>query len=47
MDRKTDFRNNNSNIEAWTSCKSDFNNKDQEWDIKTLYSKKNDFSTKD
>ena len=47
MDRETDFRDDDSNIEAWTSCKSDFNNKDQEWDAETLYSGENDFSTKD
>ena len=47
MDRETDFKNNNSNVEAQTSCKSDFSNKDQEQDTETLYSKENDFSTKD
>ena len=47
MDRETDFRDNNSNVKVWTSCKSDFSNEDQEWDAKILCGEENDFSTKD
>ena len=47
MDKEIDFKDNNSDLEAQTSYKSDFSNKDQEWDIETLYSEENGFSTKD
>ena len=47
MDREPNFRDNNSDIKAQTSCESDFSNKDQEQDIEILYSRENGFSTKD
>ena len=47
MDREPDFRDNNSDIEAWTSCESGFSNKDQEQDADILYGGENGFSTKD
>ena len=46
MNRETDFRN-NGNIEALASQESNFSNKDQEQDAKTLYNGENNFSTKD
>ena len=47
MDRETNFKDNNSNIEALAGQESDFNNKDQEWDAETLYNRENGFSTED
>ena len=46
MDKETDFRDNNSNVEVFTGWENDFSNKDQEWNVKTLCDKKNSFSTK-
>ena len=46
MDRETDFRDSNSNIEALAGQESDFSNKDQEQDIEILYNGENGFSTK-
>ena len=46
MDRETDFGDNDSNAEAWTSCESDFSNKNQEQDAETLCNRENGFSTK-
>ena len=46
MDRETNPRDNNSNVEALASQESDFSNKDQEQDIETLYNGKKGFSTK-
>ena len=47
MDKETNFKDDDSNIEIWTSYESDFSNKEQKWDIKTLYGKENGFSTED
>jgi len=46
IDRETDFRDNNGNVEALAGRESDFSNKDQEWDAETLYNRENGFSTK-
>ena len=47
MDREPDFRDDDSDAEAWTSCESDFSNEDQEWDAETLCGGENGFSTED
>ena len=47
MDRETDFRDDDSDPEAWTSCESDFSSEDQEWDAETLCGEENGFSTED
>jgi len=36
MDRETDFRDNNSNVEALAGWESNFSNKNQKWDAETL-----------
>ena len=47
MDRETDFRDNNGNVEAQTSWESGLSNRDKEWDVKIIYNRENDFNTED
>jgi hypothetical protein len=47
MDRETDFRDDDGNVEALAGWESDFSNKDQEWDVETLCDGENGFSAED
>ena len=47
MDRETNFRDDDGNVEAQTSQKSDFSNKNEEQDAKTMCDRENNFNTKD
>ena len=46
IDRETNFRDDNGNVEALAGWESNFSNKDQEWDVKILCDGENSF-TKD
>ena len=47
MDRETDFRDDNNNIEVLAGQENDFSNKDQKWDTETLCGEENDFNAED
>jgi hypothetical protein len=47
MERETDFRDDDGNVEALAGWESDFSNEDQEWDAETLCDGENGFSTED
>ena len=47
IDRETNFRDNNGNIEAWTSWESGLSDGDEEWNAKIIYNRENDFNIKD
>ena len=47
MDRETNFKDGDGNVEALTGQKSDFSNKNQEQDAGILYGGENRFSTED